>query len=73
MLAASYWSLLAPAINIAQDSGLYGAFTFFPISFGFALGALFVYMADILMPVLVRCCKDASLPISNHFTPGCLS
>ena len=53
MLAASYWSLLAPAISIAQESGLYGTFTFFPVSFGFALGALFVYMADILMPVLV--------------------
>ena len=53
MLAASYWSLLAPAIEIAKSSGLYGAFTFLPVSFGFALGALFVYMADLLMPILV--------------------
>lgn len=52
MLAASYWSLLAPAIEIAKSSGLYGAFTFLPVSFGFALGALFVYMADLLMPIL---------------------
>lgn len=54
MLAASYWSLLAPAIDIAERSGLYGAFTFLPISLGFVVGALFVYMADLLMPLLVR-------------------
>lgn len=53
MLAASYWSLLAPAIDIAEESGLYGPWTFLPISFGFIVGALFVYMADLLMPLLV--------------------
>ena len=42
MLAASYWSLLAPAIEIAQESELYGAdgrWVFLPVSIGFALGA----------------------------------
>lgn len=53
MLAASYWSLLAPAIEIAEESGLYGSLTFLPISFGFLTGALFVYMADLLLPLLV--------------------
>ncbi|NXB10345.1 S39AB protein, partial [Cnemophilus loriae] len=52
MLAASYWSLLAPAIEMAEESGTFGAFSFFPVAAGFALGAAFVYGADLLMPVL---------------------
>ncbi|XP_014114910.1 PREDICTED: zinc transporter ZIP11 isoform X2 [Pseudopodoces humilis] len=52
MLAASYWSLLAPAIELAEESGTFGAFSFFPVAAGFALGAAFVYGADLLMPVL---------------------
>uniref|UniRef100_A0A3P9HLS4 Zinc transporter ZIP11 n=1 Tax=Oryzias latipes TaxID=8090 RepID=A0A3P9HLS4_ORYLA len=54
MLAASYWSLLAPAINMAEDSGKYGSFAFVPVAVGFALGAAFVYFADLAMPLLVR-------------------
>lgn len=53
MLAASYWSLLAPAIDMAEESGSFGAFAFFPVALGFALGAAFVYFADLLLPVLV--------------------
>ena len=53
MLAASYWSLLAPAIELAESSGLYGSFTFLPIALGFAAGAAFVYTADLLLPLLV--------------------
>ncbi|NWW24389.1 S39AB protein, partial [Falcunculus frontatus] len=52
MLAASYWSLLAPAIEMAEESGTFGAFSFFPVAVGFALGAAFVYGADLLIPVL---------------------
>ncbi|XP_069728358.1 zinc transporter ZIP11 isoform X2 [Phaenicophaeus curvirostris] len=52
MLAASYWSLLAPAIDMAEESGSFGAFAFFPVAVGFALGAAFVYFADLLIPVL---------------------
>ncbi|KAM9411146.1 zinc transporter ZIP11-like [Salvelinus alpinus] len=48
MLAAFYWSLLAPA----EDSGKYGSFAFVPVAVGFALGAAFVYLADLMMPVL---------------------
>ena len=59
MLAASYWSLLAPAIEIAEGSGLYGSWTFLPVSLGFVVGALFVYMADLLMPLLVSLCMIA--------------
>ncbi|XP_061471654.1 zinc transporter ZIP11 isoform X4 [Rhineura floridana] len=52
MLAASYWSLLAPAIELAEDSGKFGAFAFFPVAVGFTLGAAFVYSADLLLPWL---------------------
>ncbi|NXX93537.1 S39AB protein, partial [Centropus bengalensis] len=52
MLAASYWSLLAPAIDMAEESGSFGAFAFFPVAAGFALGAAFVYLADLLIPAL---------------------
>lgn len=54
MLAASYWSLLAPAIGMAEDSGKYGSFAFLPVAVGFSLGAAFVYFADLAMPLLVR-------------------
>ncbi|KAL1416695.1 hypothetical protein MTO96_027592 [Rhipicephalus appendiculatus] len=50
MLAASFWSLLAPAIEIAESSGGYGRMAFVPVSFGFFLGALFVYAMDKLIP-----------------------
>ena len=56
MLAASYWSLLAPAIELAQLSGSYGAdgqWAFIPAAIGFLLGAMFVYGADVLMPEMV--------------------
>lgn len=55
MIAASYWSLLAPAIEMAVLSGKYGKegqFAFVPVAVGFALGTLFVYGADVLMPFL---------------------
>ncbi|KAM3592249.1 uncharacterized protein V6R79_015369 [Siganus canaliculatus] len=52
MLAASYWSLLAPAIEMAEDSGKYGSFAFAPVAVGFTLGAAFVYFADLAMPLL---------------------
>ncbi|XP_006886306.1 PREDICTED: zinc transporter ZIP11 isoform X2 [Elephantulus edwardii] len=52
MLAASYWSLLAPAVEMATSSGGFGSFAFFPVAVGFTLGAAFVYMADLLMPYL---------------------
>lgn len=52
MLAASYWSLLAPAIDMAEESGQYGQFAFAPVAVGFVLGAAFVYLADLAMPLL---------------------
>lgn len=56
MTAASFWSLLAPAIEMAEESGLYGAegeWAFVPVAFGFLLGSMFVWGADKLLPHLV--------------------
>lgn len=63
MLAASYWSLLAPAVEMATSSGGFGAFAFFPVAVGFTLGAAFVYLADLLMPHLVSI--DVPLPAAD--------
>lgn len=52
MVAASFWSLLAPAIEMAEQSGLYGVngeFAFVPVAAGFFLGALFVYIVDVFL------------------------
>ncbi|XP_050837528.1 zinc transporter ZIP11 [Serinus canaria] len=66
MLAASYWSLLAPAIELAQESGTFGAFSFFPVAAGFALGAAFVYGADLLLPELSATkCHSAGLAFGD--------
>lgn len=49
MIAASFWSLLAPAIELAENSGTYGnkgEFAFVPVAAGFLLGAIFVYGCD---------------------------
>ena len=57
MTAASYWSLLNPAIEMAEHSGFYGdkgQWAFVPVAIGFVFGAAFVYGADIFMPYLVR-------------------
>lgn len=56
MTAASYWSLLAPAIEMAESSGSYGEsgeWAFIPVAIGFALGAAFVFWADKIVPSLV--------------------
>uniref|UniRef100_A0A915DHA2 Zinc transporter ZIP11 n=1 Tax=Ditylenchus dipsaci TaxID=166011 RepID=A0A915DHA2_9BILA len=48
MTAASFWSLLAPAIEISEVT--MGSFAFIPVAVGFALGALFVHLSDNLIP-----------------------
>lgn len=56
MIAASYWSLLAPGIEMAEESGLYGEngeWAFIPAAVGFLAGALFVWGADQLLPHVV--------------------
>ena len=54
MTAASYWSLLAPAISMAEKSGTYGeSGAFLPVAIGFLLGGLFVLASDICIPRFV--------------------
>uniref|UniRef100_T1DK11 Zinc transporter ZIP11 n=1 Tax=Crotalus horridus TaxID=35024 RepID=T1DK11_CROHD len=65
MLAASYWSLLEPAIELAEDSGKFGAFAFLPVAIGFTLGAAFVYLTDLLLPWLdINVSPQTSLALS---------
>lgn len=49
MIAASFWSLLAPAIELAVSSQMYGAkgeYAFIPVAGGFLLGSIFVFATD---------------------------
>ncbi|BFG04957.1 zinc transporter ZIP11 [Drosophila madeirensis] len=52
MIAASFWSLLKPAIEMAESSHLYGVYSFVPVAGGFLLGSFFVYGCDKLMSYL---------------------
>ena len=65
MLAASYWSLLAPAVEMATASGGFGSLAFLPVAVGFTLGAVFVYLADLLMPHWVSTAARWA-PASGH-------
>jgi ZIP family zinc transporter len=49
MIAASYWSLLAPAIEMAEEFGLPG---WVPATAGFLAGGLFLWIVDKLLPHL---------------------
>jgi ZIP family zinc transporter len=49
MVAASFWSLLAPAIEMSEGSGFAKVY---PAAIGFGLGALFIYALDKLTPHL---------------------
>ncbi len=50
MIAASYWSLLAPAIELAEQMG--GPPPWVPAAVGFVLGAVFLRLADRFIPHL---------------------
>lgn len=70
MTAASYWSLLSPAIEMASTSGVYGEkgqFAFVPVAIGFAVGAAFVYGADKLMPFLGISDPTIALAVSQSY------
>jgi ZIP family zinc transporter len=49
MIAASYWSLLAPAIEMAEESSLPA---WVPATAGFLLGGAFLWMVDKVLPHL---------------------
>ncbi|MCR3906568.1 MAG: ZIP family metal transporter [Tenericutes bacterium] len=47
MIAASFWSLLAPAIEMADNQG---TISWLVVAIGFALGGIFLYIADKTIP-----------------------
>ena len=49
MIAASYWSLLAPAIDMSEDLGVPG---YVPAVVGFLLGGAFLWLVDKFLPHL---------------------
>ncbi len=51
MIAASFWSLLAPSIEMSEELG-YGAFKWMPPLLGFLLGGLFLWGMDKVLPHL---------------------
>ena len=51
MFAASYWSLLAPAISYAELEG-YGVWSFVPALIGFLSGGVFLRLVDATVPHL---------------------
>lgn len=50
MIAASFWSLLAPSIEMSER--MYPGMSWMPAAVGFALGALFLFGLDKFMPHL---------------------
>ncbi len=58
MIAASYWSLLAPSIEMSEAQGMPG---WLPPAIGFLMGALFLYALDKFVPHLhINFRKDES-------------
>lgn len=49
MMAASYWSLLAPSIAMSEEAGM---IPWMPAAIGFVGGALFMRLVDFLLPHL---------------------
>lgn len=52
MIAASIWSLIIPAIEIASTSGTYGKLGWLPAALGFIIGGLFMVIMDRVIPHL---------------------
>ena len=50
MVAASIWSLLDPSLEQAEQSGVYGDFSWVPAAFGFIKGRHFLTFIDKLLP-----------------------
>lgn len=49
MLAAAFWSLLLPSLELSVENGM-GDSSWIPVIVGFALGGLFILLADKLLP-----------------------
>jgi Predicted divalent heavy-metal cations transporter len=55
MVAASFWSLLAPGIEMSEGEGFVKVI---PAVVGFALGALFIYGLDKIYPIYILILKN---------------
>lgn len=69
MVAASFWSLLLPALEIGdQINGDNKFLTLMPVIVGFLLGSFFVYITDILLPenFLEKVDKEQNYTLSNQ-------
>ncbi len=55
MIAASYWSLLAPAIEMAEGGSLP---MWLPATIGFVLGGVFLRGVDLVLPHMHRCDEE---------------
>lgn len=72
MLAASFWSLLQPAIDLAQkaegiqDSDSVANLSYMPASIGLLTGALFIIVADYFFPEHVSTVKSDLLIIFQY-------
>lgn len=51
MIAASFWSLLAPSIAYAEENG-YGTWSWVPAATGFLMGGVFLRITDAIIPHL---------------------
>lgn len=63
MIAASFWSLLAPSITFAEENG-YGVWAFVPAAIGFLFGGVFLRLTDAIIPHL-----HLGEPIENREGP----
>ncbi|MDL2269252.1 ZIP family metal transporter [Desulfosarcina sp. OttesenSCG-928-A07] len=61
MIAASFWSLLAPSISMAAEAGM---IPWMPAAIGFTGGALFMRLVDVILPHL-----HPGLPMSKAEGP----
>jgi zinc transporter ZupT len=51
MTAATFWSLLVPALEMAEEMNNHNrALALFPVIVGFLLGAGFVHLTDTFLP-----------------------
>jgi zinc transporter, ZIP family len=64
MLAASFWSLLQPSIELAEQAG-YGRLKWVPALVGFLIGALFLRLVDLVLPHLHPDLADAEGPATS--------
>ncbi|EOD21988.1 hypothetical protein EMIHUDRAFT_352521 [Emiliania huxleyi CCMP1516] len=61
MTAASYWSLLAPALDFAEQQGWEEGWAAMPVALGFVSGGALLQLTDLLMSNLHESLEDLSL------------